>query len=398
MSTELNIESSAIYEANRRALYDKDFKIACNQGGTRSGKTYNIIILLITICLNPVFFGYKPDEHISVSIVSQSLPHLKKGAIRDFLKILRENNLYDDKSYNKTNHVYTFGNGNYIEFASFETEDAARGPGRKILYVNEANSISFEIFWQLLLRTEHKVLIDYNPVDLYSWIYDKVRTREDCKFIQSTYLDNWDFLNESQRTEIENLKTLGGDFWKIYGLGEVGSGEGRIYSNWKRFDKYPDKIDETIYGLDFGYNHPMSLTRIQFSDGIPYIDSMVYQSGLITSDLIRIMNEQGISKSDYIYCDNAEPDRIEEITKAGYNAHPAMKDVDAGIDYCKKLNLNIHSSAVDLIKEIQMYQYKKDKNGRLLDEPIKAFDDGMDSMRYGLYTHSKQTEMNIWIM
>jgi len=195
------IRASYIFEINRRALFEQSFRLACNQGGTRSGKTYNII----TICLNPHEFGFT-EPFVSVSIVSQSMPHLRKGAIRDFLKIMKGYGLYDENFYNRTDKVYTFPNGSYIEFFSVDDDKKVRGPGRKILFINEANTIARDIFIQLNLRTESKIIIDYNPADLYSYIYDDIIPRKDCAFIKSSYLDNIDFLQAEQVEEIEKLK------------------------------------------------------------------------------------------------------------------------------------------------------------------------------------------------
>ena len=389
------IRASYIFEINRRALFEQSFRLACNQGGTRSGKTYNIIILLITICLNPQEFGFT-EPFVSVSIVSQSMPHLRKGAIRDFLKIMKGYGLYDENFYNRTDKVYTFPNGSYIEFFSVDDDKKVRGPGRKILFINEANTIARDIFIQLNLRTESKIIIDYNPADLYSYIYDDIIPRKDCAFIKSSYLDNIDFLGAEQVEEIEKLKGQDENFWKVYGLGERGASENVIYRNWTLISVLPDKFDEIIYGLDFGFNNPTALVKISICDKELYLEELIYQTKLTNSQVIAMLKELEISSSDYIYCDNAEPNRIEEICNAGFNAMPADKSVHDGIDYIKRLNLKIHKDSSNIIKEIKAYRWKNDKDGKILDEPLKFNDHILDAIRYGLYTHSKQTSVKIW--
>ena len=399
----VKIHSTYIYEANRRALFEKKFRIACNQGGTRSGKTYNIIILLISVCMNPARFGFTDlSGAMSVSVVSQTLPHLRKGAIRDFLRIMKEYSLYDENSYNRTSQVYTFPNGNYIEFFSADDDKKVRGPGRKILFINEANTVSKDIFIQLNLRTENKIIIDYNPADLYCWIYDDIIPRKDCMFIKSSYLDNIDFLGKEQVEEIEMLKSQDENYWKIYGLGERGTSENIIYNNWSVVSTLPQKIDETIYGLDFGFNNPTALVKISLCDKEPYLQELLYHTKLTNSQLIDKLKELEISPTDFIYCDNTEPNRIEEICYGGFAAIPADKSVKDGIDYVKRLKLKILEDSQNIIKEIKSYRWKQSSNSvrseNILDEPVKFNDHILDAARYALYTHSKQAELRIWKM
>jgi phage terminase large subunit len=393
----LTFHANPIYEINRRWLFDKGYRIACNQGGTRSGKTYNIIILLISLALSPESFGYK-ENSISISVVSQSLPHLKKGAIRDFLKIMKEYELYSEADYNRTDNVYNFSNGSYIEFFSVDDDKKVRGPGRKVLFVNEANTIAQDIFMQLNLRTESKIIIDYNPSDLYSYIYDEIIPRKDCAFIKSSFTDNMPFLPKELVEEIKKLKDADENLWNIYGLGERGQAQEIIYSNWQEVKFVPAHVDETIYGLDFGYNNKMVLTKIDFVDTVPYMQTLIYASGLLNSDVIKKLEEFNVSNSDNIYCDSARPDLIQEICNAGFNAVASDKSVIDGIDYCKRQSLKILSDSVEAIKELKRYSWKKDKDGKIMDVPVKAFDHFCDSFRYALYTHSKILEPKIWIM
>ena len=272
----------------------------------------------------------------------------------------------------KTEQLYTYPTGSYIEFFSVDNQLKVRGPGRDILFINEANIINYETFRQLLLRTKRAIFIDYNPADEFHWIYDKVLTRPDCYFIKSTYNDN-PFIPKEQRSEIESYKDADPNFWRIYGEGERGHSEGIIFTHWQPFSaEIPGEIG---YGLDFGYNNPTALCRVvQFAGGIQVTEEF-YQSKVTNNDLIEVL-KQLVSPYDPIYCDAAEPQRIEEIKRAGFKALPANKDVKAGIDFIKSRKLFIHQGSVNLLKEIKSYKFKVNKNkvGNTPEEPLKLND------------------------
>lgn len=275
---------------------------------------------------------------------------------------MENSGLYDPMAHVRTEQVYNYPNGSYTEFFSSDNNLKVRGPGRDILFFNEANLTDFDTFTQLMLRTRKAIFIDFNPADEFHWIYDNILTRPDCYFIKSTYLDN-PFLPIEQVKEIENLKNVDENFWRIYGEGERGHSEGVIYTHWK---PYSGSVDGRVsYGLDFGYNNPTALVKVTENDQNLYWEEKIYQSHLTNSDLIPMI-KQIVKPHETIYADSAEPARIEELKRAGIKAVPANKDVKEGIDFVKGRHLFVHSQSVNLLKEIKSYKFasniKKNKN------------------------------------
>lgn len=352
--------------------YKAGYRIIANQGGTRSGKTYTINQLLIALALK---------EKLTISVTSVAFPHLRRGAMRDWRTIMENSGLYDPMAHVRTEQVYNYPNGSYTEFFSSDNNLKVRGPGRDVLFFNEANLTDFDTFTQLMLRTRRTIFIDFNPADEFHWIYDNILTRPDCYFIKSTYLDN-PFLPHEQVKEIENLKNVDENFWRIYGEGERGHSEGVIYTHWK---PYSGSVDGRVtYGLDFGYNNPTALIKITENDQNLYWEEKIYQSHLTNSDLIPMV-KQIVKSHEPVYCDSAEPDRIEDLKRAGIKAIPANKEVKEGIDFIKSKQLFIHSQSANTLKEIKSYKYasniKKNKNEP--EVPLKLNDHAMDAGRYG---------------
>lgn len=348
--------------------YQAGYRIIANQGGTRSGKTYTLNQLLIALALK---------EKLSVSVTSVAFPHLRRGAIRDWRTIMENTGLYDPNSHIRTEQVYNYPNGSYTEFFSSDNNLKVRGPGRDILFFNEANLTDFDTFTQLMLRTRKCIFIDFNPADEFHWIYDNILTRSDCYFIKSTYLDN-PFLPDEQVKEIENLRNVDENFWRIYGEGERGHSEGVIYTHWEAFSG--NISGNSVFGLDFGYNNPTGLVRVTENDQNLYWKEEIYQSGLTTSDLIPML-KQIVKPNEPIYCDAAEPDRIEDIRRAGFKAIAANKNVKDGIDFVKSRKLFIHSGSANLLKEIKSYKYATKQAG-ITEVPLKLNDHAMDAGRY----------------
>lgn len=334
------------------------------------------------------------ESNCSISVVSPSLPHLKRGSMRDFLNIMGDGvdafgrpigqGLYNVKQHNKTDNIYQFGSGSYIEFFGAENEGKVRGPGRKVLFINEANLISFELFTQLALRTTGTIFIDFNPADLYSWVYD-IGERPNAKFIHSNYRNNAGNLPDHQIKEIEYLKVADANLWKVYGLGLKGSSGEIIYTNWMIADA-PDEFDSESYGLDFGYNHPSALVRSIVKADRVYADEMLYESGLTNTQLAGRLVEMGLNDGRVIWCDSARPEAIAELRKAGINAKEAKKDVYDGILSVKSRPLYFTRRSTNLIKEAKSYKWLKTKEGIVLDEPVKFLDDGMDALRYSIFS------------
>ncbi len=377
MSEKIDIEVTRLYEENLEALLNSDKRYIVNEGGARSGKSYSIMQVLITYAIN--------NPNTSITVVSHSLPHLKKGALRDFGNIIKAMGWYREAWHNMSDNIYNLPNGSYIEFYGLEEHDKAKGPGRKILFINEANLISKALFDQLDMRTQYKVIIDLNPSDFDCWCY-AVADGDDAVKLHSTYKDN-KFLPAPQIRVIESYKDADEMMWQVFGLGLRGTSKEQIYTHWKLTDSIPE--GQVFYGLDFGYNVASALVRITIADGVAYVKEMLYKTRLTTSDLITELQNLALKRTDEIFCDAAEPKTIEELYRAGFNVKPADKDVTEGIRKVKSYPLFIEKNSLNIIAEIKKYKWKVDKNEVVLDEPDKENDHVMDAMRYAIFTKSK---------
>lgn len=356
------------------------YPIIVNEGGARSGKSFGIVQCLILIAIT------KPTR---ISIVSHSLPHIKRGAFRDFRLIMHEWGLWDDAHFSYTDFIYEFKNGSYIELLGMEDESKARGPGRDILFVNEANLLKKTLFDQLAMRTTGQILIDLNPADLECWCYDVADTEGNCK-IHSTYKNNLQNLTETQVRYIEAYKDADPYMWEVFGLGMRGRATDIIYTHWKLCHELPMK-GEIFMGQDFGYNVPSALILCEYYEGAIYAKELIYKTKLTTADLIEQYRDIGVSKTIEIFCDNAEPKTIEELIRAGYNAKAADKDVTEGIRMVKSMPLFITESSTNTISEMKSYKWRTDINGKVVkdkdkDEPVKMNDHACDALRYAVFT------------
>jgi phage terminase large subunit len=370
-----------------KALLHSDRRYICHEGGARSGKTFGILQALI----------YWADNNpgTKISVVSHSLPHLKRGAFRDFMEIMNGWQWYSESQHNKTDQVYTFENRSYIEFVGLEDPGRARGPARDILFVNEANLISKPLFDQLDMRTTFKVITDLNPADFDCYAYHIADGDKAVKVV-STYRDN-PFLSDMQRGVIESYRDADPMMWKVYGLGERGASQEQIYTHWRICEQMPN--GETFYGLDFGYRNPTAIVKVKLYDNALYVKELLYQSNLTTNDLADLMPSLGIAPGDEIFCDAAEPKSIEELHRCGWNVKPADKDVYAGIMKVKSLPLFVHAGSVNLMHELKSYKWKTDKDGTVIDkEPVKLNDHIVDAMRYAVFTKLKQPALTWGVM
>jgi phage terminase large subunit len=371
----LSSKVTPVFKENLNA-YNEGYPIICNEGGSRSSKSYSVMQLLVYLATR------NPMKRISC--VSHSLPHIKRGVYRDFKLIMNELQLWDDNQFSYSDFIYTFKNGSYIELFGLEDEGKARGPGRDILFINEANLLSKPLFDQLAMRTTGQIFLDWNPADFVSWVYG-VADNTKNKRIHSTYLNNKANLTDSQINAIEAFKDLPDDFmWKVYGLGQRGAAKELIYTKWA-VSELPNK-GEVFYGLDFGYNHPAALVKVEYHEGAHYVQELIYQSNLTLTELIRKMQTLDIGRG-MIFADAAEPKSIEEIYRSGFNIHAANKDVWAGIVKVKSFPLYLTDGSTNLKREIQSYKWKKDKEDNIIEEPVKANDDGMDATRYAIYNY-----------
>ena len=365
-------------------------------GGSSAGKTFGIIPVLIDKAIKV--------PGTEVSIVSESLPHLRKGAMKDFLKIIKAIKRYSDERWSRTLLTYTFANGSYIEFFSADQDDKVRGPRRNILYINECNNISFETYHQLAIRTDREIWLDFNPTHQF-WVHTELNDDPDCEELILTYKDN-NALAESIVKEIEksipkaffnpqledlfkdsNIKSQYWSNWyRVYGLGLVGSLEGVIFSNWSQVPQVPKDAQLLGYGMDFGFtNDPTALIAVYRIDGRIVLDELIYKTGLLNSDIIREMKALGIDPRALIYADSAEPKTIEEIRRSGFNIQPTVKGADSitfGISILQEQSLLITTNSTNLIKELRNYTWDKDKNGATLNKPIDDWNHAIDATRY----------------
>mgnify|MGYP003642463945 FL=1 len=367
-----SLKTNVVYEH----LLDSDKRITVEQGGTRSGKTYNILLWIIT--------GFTPDNKGKVvTICRKSFPSLRASVMRDFFEILRGMQMYREDYHNKSSNEYWL-NGNLIEFISLDQPQKIRGRKRDVLYLNEANELFFEDWQQLIFRTKGKVILDYNPSDAFHWIYERVIPREDCDFYQTTYKDN-PFLEDTIVSEIERLKDTDEDYWRIYGLGERGSSRATIF----QYTTAEQQGNLVAYGLDFGFtNDPTSLVKVTKNGDSLHFKELIYQTGLTNPDISNRLKELGLTRQDEIWADSAEPKSIEELHRMGWNVKPTAKGKDsimAGIDILKRHKLVVTSDSPNIIKELQNYKWIEDKNGNLLNRPIDNYNHAIDAIRYATF-------------
>ena len=352
-------------------------RVAVFQGGTRSGKTFSIIQLLIEWChLNPKS-GYL------ITVVRKSFPSLRASVLRDFLFILKEQEWYSEKYHNKTENTYDLW-GTQWEFISIDQPQKIRGAKRHFCFLNEANEFSLEDFRQLILRTTHRMILDYNPSDEYHWIYDEVIPRDDANFYRSTYLDN-PFLGEDTIKEIERLKDTDEDYWRVYGLGIRGKSRETIFQT-QIYTELPERAKLVAMGLDFGFsNDPTALAKVYLCDNGIYIEEMIYQGGLTNQDIAEKLTEFGITRHEEIIADSAEPKSIEEIHRMGFNIRGAKKGADSiriGIDVMRRHKLFIKDDSLNAQKEFRNYKWKTDKNNKMLSVPEDSNNHIVDGVRY----------------
>ena len=374
---ELEIKHTNVLTRNMDALEDKSIRFIVNQGSTRSSKTYSLCQLVIIYCLQ--------NKGKIVSIVRKSFPSLRSTVMRDMIDILTEYGLYSESRHNKTEQIFTFPNGSKVEFFSLDDAQKIRGRKRDLLWCNESNELSFEEFNQLNFRTSEKLFFDFNPSDTEHWLYDLLE-KQDAVLVHSTYKDNT-FLPLQLVKEIEDLINVDQDYYNIYALGLPSKSNHVIYNHQKVFDLAPTP-QETIYGLDFGYQHPTALIRCDFFDNEVFVTEVLYESYLTTDELIERMAILNISKTHTIVADYARPEIIEQIRRAGYNIHNAIKNVKEGIDAVKSISLNYHFESKNIAREFRNYKWKV-INDKMQDEPVKLHDDAMDSIRYAVLYRKK---------
>ena len=367
----MDLKSTVVFEKNYDALYNNEARFIINEGGSRSSKTYSLCQLILVYCLQ--------NKGVVVSIIRKTFPALRATAMRDFFEVLKDAGIYDKASHNMSEHIYSFNNGSIVEFFSVDDEQKIRGRKRHLAWCNEANELYYDDFTQLNMRTESKLIFDYNPSDSNSWLYDL--PKNESILIKSTYKDN-PFLPESIKTQIEDLKRTDEALYQIYALGEKAISKSNIYSNWTFLPHRPARFTQFIYGIDFGYNHPTALVRIYWHEKDIFIEPVIYESYLTTTDLLDRFTQLNIEKNADIIADYARPEIIAELNNNGYNVINANKSVKKGIDNVKTFGIFCQEHE-GLKKEYQNYKWKK-IGDQILDEPVKLWDDAMDATRYAV--------------
>jgi phage terminase large subunit len=365
----MELNSTVIFQKNHEALNDSSHRFIINEGGSRSSKTYSLCQLIIVYCLQ------NPNK--VVSIIRKTFPALRATVMRDFLEIMKTLEIYDVARHNKSEHIYTFGNGSIVEFFSVDDEQKIRGRKRDLAWCNEANELFYDDFTQLNMRTEWKLIFDYNPSESASWLYEL--PKEESILIKSTYRDN-PFLPDSIRRQIEDLKRTDEALYQIYALGEKAISKSNIYSNWTFVKHRPAKFVNYVYGIDFGYNHPTALMRVYWCEDDIYIEPVIYESYLTTTNLIEKCEQLGVEKNITIVADYARPEIIAEMNNAGYDVQNANKVVKKGIDNIKTFGVFCEDES-RIKKEYENYKWKK-IGDQITDEPVKLWDDAMDAVRY----------------
>jgi phage terminase large subunit len=359
------------------------------QGGTSAGKTFGILPVLIDIAIkNPL---------TEISVVAESIPHLKRGAMKDFKKIMISTGRYFDNRWNASDFIYKFANGSQIEFFSADNDSKLRGARRDYLYMNEANNMTFHAYTELASRTKQGVYLDWNPVNEF-WFHTELMNDSDVDFLKVNYLDN-EACPESALNFIlkakEKAKTS--DYWanwyNVYGLGEIGNLQGVVFDNWESIDNVPNESKLLAYGMDFGFtNDPTTLTAIYQYNGAYIFDELIYQTGLTNSDIHNLMKSKEIRTNVSIYADSAEPKTIKELSRAGWRINGATKGKDSvifGISKMQENRFKVTKNSVNLIKELRSYTWDKDRDGKQLNKPIDAFNHAIDGIRYYFTTINK---------
>lgn len=365
------------------------------QGGTSAAKTYGILSVLIARA--------SAIHGLEVSVVAESIPHLRRGALKDFIKLMKWMNKWHENQFNKSLLTYQFLNGSSFEFFSADDSSKLRGARRDVLYINECNNVTFESYNELAIRTKKAIYLDFNPANEF-WVHTELKDEQDSDFLILTYKDN-EALDDSivQQIEKNRLKAetsaYWANWWRVYGLGEIGMLEGVIFSNWKTIDILPKEANLIGIGLDFGYtNDPTAIIEIYNYNGTRILNELKYQTGMLNSDIAK-----ELPKHVPVYADSSEPKSIEEIKRYGITIKGVTKGKDSinyGIDVMQRNEYLVTSNSVNLIKELRAYCWDTDKAGTRLNKPIDTNNHAIDALRYHemetLGMNSNYGKYHIW--
>lgn len=375
-------EYKAVTATTKLLALDKRIKAAA--GGTSASKTISILLILIDKCQRAANNG----DLLLISVVSESLPHLKRGVMRDFLNIMEGHKYFNEDSWNRTDFIYNFGPGVRMEFFGVDSPDKVRGPRRDILFMNEANNCPFESFEQLEVRTKDEIWLDWNPTNEF-WFYTDIlpHRTEDLDFITLTYKDN-EALSPDIVKSIE-ARQHNANWWKVYGLGQLGDVEGKIYSDWSIIDEIPHEARLERMGLDFGYAvDPAVLVAVYYYNGGYIVDELLHRKGLSNRQIADFINNSAYPNA-LVIADSAEPKSIAELQEYGVQVIGANKgpgSVNQGIQWVQDQRMSMTKRSTNVIKSFRNYMWRTDRDGKILNIPDHAFSDAMDATRYALET------------
>ena len=381
------VEYTTVFEK----LIDAKHPIVVCVGGARSSKSYSVAQLLIKRMLE--------EKNKNFLILRKTRPSLKLSAYKLFIDLLKDYGIFKRTDLNMSDLIYRY-ESNYIVFTSIDDPEKIKSTEWHYIWLEEANEFTYEDFTVLKLRlsgktdTMNQIILTKNPVDEMGWIHQRLEKEPNVVVIKSTHKDN-PFLSAEYRSILYDLKDIDKTFYKIYTLGEYAQLTNLIYSNWNVTEQFPESCDETIYGIDVGYNNPNAVIEIGIKDMEYYLSERLYETHMTNQDLIEKMKEIIKPQNSMIIADSAEPARIDEIKRAGFDIHPADKSVKDGIDYVKSHKLHVDANSANLISELRSYKYREDRNGNVLEEPVKFRDHLMDAMRYAMYSARDKSGMAI---
>lgn len=392
----MEVRTSKVFEATVRAWNDTE-RYVSSCGGTRSGKTFaNLQLLYMLACFD--------SRQTITSVVSETVPHLKRGAIRDFQTMLGD--AWDDDAWNKSDLIYTLPSGAIIEFFSADQPGKVHGPARDRLFINEVQNVSYDVARQLFVRTRGRILLDYNPTHSF-WVNEVIEPRDNCRTVHSTYLDNVDaatgrsFLTDMQVAEIESNRQ-DAHWWRVYGEGKVGTLDGLIFPDFEQVDDMPDGDLVECYGMDYGYTADPSVlvhVRVDTRRKVLWLDEVFYERGLLTApvpgqpgrpSIVQRMEEAGVPKRSVpIYADCAEPKTNDALRAYGWNIRDSYKGRRKAeqLQMMRGWQMKVTKRSVNVIRELRGYVWQKDRDGNALNEPAAVNDHAMDAMRYAVFTH-----------
>ncbi len=369
----MSIKTTVVFEELLKSD-ELDKRIVIAQGGSRSGKTFNILIYWIYRLLQ--------EDKKTLTIVRKTLPSLKNSVLKDLIQVLELFEIYDPNKFHKQEGFYELGS-NIINWTSVDEPQKIRGMKRDYLYCNEANELKIEDWNQLIFRTTDKVICDLNPSELNSWVYD-LEKRDDSYMFKTTWRDN-PFVSDTIIKELESLKEKDENLYRIYNLGEKGIATQLVFTKFSTIEKIPEGMKLLGRGMDFGYNSPTTLIEIYKDEDNLYIRELLYTKNKTMPDIIYQMEELGFDKTDTIWCDSALPQNIEELKRSRFNVKPVnKKSILHGIDLIKRHHIWIESTSTNTIKEFQTYRFKEDKDGNLIDTPEDDNNHSIDAIRYVL--------------